>query len=81
MKLEKFGHTLIDRLDRLTENTRIASISMLLSYPVSLINDSVDMFVLALKEALTRGIGSVNFLLTGDTVDLLVYLYLHFTVM
>ena len=55
--LRSFGYTVIERLDRLVENSRIASISLLLSYPVSLIRGSVEMFALALKEALSRGIG------------------------
>ena len=55
--LRKFGYTVIERLDRLVEDTRVASISLLLSYPVALIKGDVDMFALALREALFRGIG------------------------
>ena len=55
--LRKFGYTVIDRLDRLVEDTRVASVTLLLSFPVSLIRDNVTMFTLALKEALVRGIG------------------------
>ena len=55
--LRKFGYTVIERLDRLVEDTRVASISLLLSYPVALIKGDVHMFALALREALFRGIG------------------------
>ncbi|XP_063679382.1 DNA-dependent protein kinase catalytic subunit-like isoform X2 [Bolinopsis microptera] len=58
--LRQFGYTVIERLDRLVEDTRIASISLLLSYPVTLIQGSVEMFTLAIKEALSRGIGCLE---------------------